>query len=137
MSRFVLDTSVTMAWCFEDESSAAAIEILGSLTRRQAVVPAPWPAEVASALWVGERRRRITPAETRRFLALLEGLNIQVDEPLSYARLGEVLAIAREQRISPYDASFLELAIREALPLATIDRVLRKAAEDSGIRVFS
>lgn len=136
MNRFVLDTSVALAWCFEDESSPAADEILDLLLSSEAVVPAIWSVEVANALLAGERRKRIRPAEVTRSLELLRSLNIRLDDAGLRLEAGELVALARAQRLSAYDATYLSLAMREGIPLATLDRALGRAARQVGISLL-
>ena len=133
MSRFVLDNSVVMAWYFEDEANDFTAAILQSLASSEALVPTIWPLEVANVLLVGERRGRSTEARTSRFIALLDALPIRVDAATSQRALSEILTLAREQRLSAYDAAYLELAMREGVSLATQDQALRRAAEACGV----
>lgn len=136
MSSFVLDCSVTLAWCFEDESSDYAIQALDRLQETQAIVPSIWPLEVVNVLLVGERKGRLTEAETARFISLLGSLPIMVDQSGPERILGEVLSLAREQDLSSYDAAYLELAMRQALPIATLDEALRNAAGRVGVSLL-
>lgn len=133
MSRFVLDNSVVMAWYFEDEANDFTAAILQSLATSEALVPSIWPLEVANVLLVGERRGRSTEARTSRFISLLDALPIRVDAATSQHALSGILTLAREQRLSAYDAAYLELAMREGVALATQDKALRRAAEVCGV----
>jgi predicted nucleic acid-binding protein len=126
---FVIDNSVVMAWCFEDEASHRADGILDRLTAGHALVPEIWPLEVANVLLVAERCKRITRADSSRFVALLGGLPIEIMSGPSRLPFDEILPLARETRISSYDASYLALAMRQGLPLATLDASLRRAAK--------
>lgn len=137
MSRFVLDCSVTLAWCFEDEADRYAGRVLEALGARGAIVPALWPYEVANVLLVAERRRRLRRADSVRFLTLLAALPIEVDPPLGIEAIPGLGAIAREHRLSAYDAAYLDLAMRERLPLATRDSALGGAARAAAIARFS
>ena len=132
----VVDASVTLAWAFEDESSAYTDLVLESLAENKACVPNIWPLEVGNALLVAERRQRIKQAAAVQFLALLWQLPILVENERPERLLGEVLALAREQSISTYDASYLHLAMRRGLPLATTDDQLRQAAGRAGVALF-
>ncbi len=134
--RFVLDSSVAIAWCFEDEASSTVDQILDSLDSDEAIVPVTWPAEVSNALLAGERRKRITPAETARSLLLLRSLNIQLDNQDARRQVEEWLVAARSYNLSIYDAAFLALAVREGLPLATLDRALQRAARKLGVKLL-
>ena len=129
MNRFVLDTSVTLAWCFEDESSPAADRILDLLDIGEAVTPAIWPLEVANALLVGERRDRITQSGTARFLRLLRSLSIHVASQTATIEMERLTELARARQLSAYDAAYLELAMREGIPLATLDATLERATK--------
>lgn len=133
---FILDGSVTMVWGFEDEADGYAEAILDRMPDLQANVPALWPLEVANALLVGERRRRITPADTARFLAILGSFPIAVDEETVAHAWADTMHLARAHNLSSYDAAYLELAIRLGLPLAALDGKLRTAAEAVGVPLF-
>lgn len=135
MSRFVLDCSVTMAWCFDDEADVYAERILEALSRGSAVVPSLWSYEVVNVLLVAERRRRLRPDERARFLALLAASPIEVDPPMGFDRVSTLFAIARQHRLSAYDAAYLDVALRERVPLATRSRTARGRA-CGGDRVF-
>ena len=126
--RFVIDNSVVMTWCFEDEADAYADMTLENLANAVAVVPAIWPLEVANVLLVAERRQRLHEADSVRFLALLRQLPITVDRTWQERLMKEWLAIGRAHDLSSYDAAYLELAMRHGLPLATLDHRLRAAA---------
>lgn len=137
MSRFVLDNSVVMAWYFEDEANDFTASVLQSLASSEALVPTIWPLEVANVLLVGERRGHSTKARTSRFVALLDALPIRVDATTSQHALSGILTLAREQRLSAYDAAYLELAMREGVALATQDQALRRAAEVCGVELVA
>jgi predicted nucleic acid-binding protein len=126
--RLVVDNSVVMSWCFEDEKSDYADGVLSTLIDHEALVPLIWPLEVANVLLVAERRRRLSPANALRFLGLLRSLPIVVEGESLDQTWGEILTLARETGLSTYDASYLNLAIREGVPLATQDSALRRAA---------
>ena len=135
MTGFVLDCSVAMAWCFADETNPYTEAVLQDLADVGAVVPSIWPLEMANVLLVAERRKRISKAQSRRFVELLQSLPIAVDD-VSAARVWDgVLSLAREQQLSAYDAAYLELAMREGLPLATADNALKRAAKRCGVVV--
>lgn len=138
MARFVLDTSVTMAWCFEDEASGYADAILARIEDGDDVaVPSLWPLEVANVLLVGERRGRLTQAETALFIRLLGGLPISVEEDTPRHAFGAILALGRAHALSSYDAAYLELAMRLGLPLATSDVRLITAAATVGVPILN
>ncbi len=126
---FVLDASVAACWAFDDEDHPVAGLALARVRTDAAVVPGIWWFEVRNTLIVNERRGRITEADTAAFLRELTRLGVMVDRTPEEAT---VLALARTHRLTVYDASYLELAQREALPLATLDQPLRAAALAAG-----
>jgi len=127
----VVDTSVTMAWCFDDEATDATDAVLDQLRRDDVAVPALWQLEVVNVLLVAERRRRITEAQAARFLDLLVRLPIRVD--MSPTDTTAVLAAGRRHNLSAYDAAYLVLAERLAAPLATLDNKLITACRTAGV----
>jgi len=134
--RLVLDASVAVAWCVDDESIALSENVLDLLASGgQAVVPAIWPLEVANALLVAERRKRITTAQVTAQLGRIARLPILVEPTPADRAFGAVLSTARQHQLAEYDAAYIELALREGLPLATVDGNLGKAARDAGIRL--
>ncbi|MCU0574049.1 MAG: type II toxin-antitoxin system VapC family toxin [Syntrophobacteraceae bacterium] len=95
-SRFVVDNSVVMSWCFEDEGDTYAEDVLESLEAGEALVPAIWPLEVGNVLLVAERKKRLSHASAVRFLDLLGGLPIAVEQEPPDRMLKEILSLARE-----------------------------------------
>jgi predicted nucleic acid-binding protein len=135
--EFVLDGSLTMAWCFEDEASPESDEILDWLTAgARAYVPSLWHLEIANVLCVCERRKRIKEADSVRFLAVLQALNITTDHQAEQHAGQATLGLARQHGLSVYDATYLELAMRLGLPLASRDEALRKVAQAVGLSVL-
>ncbi len=132
----VVDCSVTMAWCFGDEATPHTDGIRDSLAVAAAVVPSIWSLEVANATIVGERRKRLDVARSRRFITLLESLPITVDEETGSRAFGDINHLARTYQLSVYDAAYLELAIRRGLPLACLDGKLKTAATAAGVSLF-
>ncbi len=128
MTGFVLDASATMAWCFDDESTPAAWALLDRLRTAPAHVPALWALEIGNILLGAERRRRITQARVAEFLGILAELNILVDPDKPGHAFRDLMPLAREQHLTTYDASYLELAMRLGLPLATKDTALIRVA---------
>lgn len=136
MKSFVIDNSVVMAWFFEDEASDYTVSVLESLTKYDCIVPSIWPLEVANTLLVGERRGRTTEAKATRFITLLNSLPIQIDLETTKHALLDTLQLARENHLSSYDAAYLELAMREGVPIATQDKALKKAAKKCGVKLI-
>lgn len=134
--RFVIDASVTLSWLFADEGGPSDLLVLESLESNEAIVPAIWTLEVANVLAVAERNNRITQIVADQFLHLLQQLPITVDVNSVKAIPVQVLEYAREYRLSVYGASYLELSIREGVPLATHDRALIEAMRKVGVPCF-
>ncbi|TFH66362.1 MAG: PIN domain-containing protein [Gemmatimonadales bacterium] len=133
---FVLDASVTLAWAFEDEGGEYADAVLKSLRDDEAITTSLWPLEISNGLLVAERKGRIDATSSARFARLLLTLPVIV-EPLDRRRVFETIRpLARRYGLSAYDAHYLELSVRWAVPLATLDRKLMAAAEAEGIRGF-
>lgn len=126
-----------MAWCFEDEAGDYADAVLASLATSEALVPAIWSLEVANVLLVAERRGRLTQADATRFVRLVRTLPIIIESETSDRALDAILDVGREYGLSSYDAAYLELAMREGLPLATQDNPLRQAAVKCGVLLVS
>jgi predicted nucleic acid-binding protein len=133
---FVLDGSVTMAWCFDDEATPYTNGVRDRLADVKAIVPALWPIEVANATIVGERRKRLDEARSSRFLLLLSSLPIIVDEETAARAWADTMHLARAHNLSAYDASYLELAVRLGLPLACLDGKLKTAASAVGVSLY-
>ncbi len=136
MSRLVLDASVTLCWFFEDQATPFTEAVLDRLNDgNEAVVAAIWPLEIVNTMVVAERRKLVNAAQIAGFMEQLRELTIVVD-PLPPERVfGAVFETARRYGLSAYDAEYLELAARQALPLATTDRQLRDAAILAGVRL--
>jgi predicted nucleic acid-binding protein len=131
----VVDASVALSWCFEDEVDRVADTALERLQADQGIVPAIWPYEVANGLRMAEVHGRYSRADLVGAVELLRGLNVEVDVPTLELTLSGVSDIARDFRLTVYDASYLELALRTARPLATLDAELRGAARRAGVEL--
>ena len=135
MSRFVVDCSVTMSWCFESEADAYTRRVLASMPRDRALVPAVWLLEVPNVLLVAERRR-ITRGDADRFLALLEELPVDVAAHGGLPGMAAMMSVARDLGLSAYEAAYIHLARHERVPLATRDRAVQTAAGRAGVRLY-
>lgn len=134
--QFIIDTSVVMSWCFEDEENSYAEAVLDSLEDGEAFVPGIWPLEVGNVLLVAERKKRLSRASVVRFLELISSLPLIVEQETPDRILREIVSLAREQGISTYDASYLDLAMRTDLPISTLDASMRKAARKLKIPAY-
>lgn len=137
MTLCVLDASVALAWSFKDEVSLYASSVIASITSRGAVAPVILPLEINNALVSAVRRGRIDEILARRILGALDRLPMEFDSDLAVSSRGlRVLRLGIDQGLSSYDASYLELAIRRALPLATVDARLARAATAMGVPIL-
>ncbi len=136
MTGIVIDASVALAWCFPDEDSDYADRVLVALEGHAVLVPALWSIEITNALLVAEKRKRVKQVETRRFIDLLSELTVVMDARPVADAVSNILPLGREYAISAYDAAYLDVAIRHAAPLATLDSNLRKAGISAGIEIF-
>lgn len=132
----VIDSSISIAWCFPDEQDDYSQTVLDALASEQAFVPALWHLEIANTLLVGERRKRSTQANTVTWLGFLASLPITVDEETRLHAFGNTISLAREHNLSAYDAAYLELAMRRGVPLATLDDKLKAAALAVGVLLY-
>lgn len=135
MSRFVLDTTVTMAWCFTEEATEFTQTLLNRLSSLTdtAVVPALWLYEVVNVVELAARRGRIPQEKAAAFLASLVDLPIEVEDPSRTRVFVHVRALARQYQLTGYDAAYLELALRRKLPIASLDKALSRAALSAGV----
>ena len=139
MTDFVLDNSVTMRWLLESEKApdqAYAEEVLTSLQDTGTLVPDLWRLEATNVLLNAEKHGVINSGEAERFIMQLEKLPIRVDSLTSRQAFNKTLALARAYKLSSYDAAYLELAIREGLPLASLDKTLLKAARKAEVGIY-
>jgi len=134
---FVIDNSVVMTWCFKDEASQYTDDILDRLEVSTGFVPSIWPLEVCNVLLVAERRKRIGEADSIRFISLLTELPIIVEQEPPERMIKEIFALARKHNLSSYDASYLDLAMRKGLPIATLDKNLLTVAKRCKVPILS
>jgi predicted nucleic acid-binding protein len=133
MTPLILDCSLAMAWCFEDEASEAADGVLDRVRDGGAIVPALWYWEVGNVLAIAQKRGRISESECAIRLNLLAALPIKTDEFGATKAWHETLSLAKSNMLSAYDAAYLELALRLGGTLATNDKALRTVAAKLGI----
>jgi len=132
----VIDASIALTWCFEDEASPETDAIFDLVRDQGALVPAHWCVEVGNVLRQAELRGRIAPEDVTARLALMASLRILTDTETSDRAWRETMSLARSERLTVYDAAYLELALRRGLPLATLDRDLIAAAARLGAAVL-
>ena len=140
MAGFVLDASIAVSWCFPGdpaEDTPYNRHILSLLTTHDAIVPGIWAFEVANSIFVSfNKRKRINEQQIKEYLQRLKALPISVDVRELWSIVDLELP-SRRWNLTPYDAAYLDLAIRKSLPLATSDYDLKKAAKAQGIEVLS
>lgn len=130
---FVVDNSVALAWCFEDEQTAGIMALLDRVADAGAVAPQLWPIEALNGLLAAERRGRIDREARRRLAGLLQALPIRIDDETASRAWTTTAHLAEQHHLMAYDASYLELAMRLGLPLATSDTALIAAAQGVGV----
>jgi predicted nucleic acid-binding protein len=125
---FVLDASLTLTWVFGDEATAETDRLAERVRDHGAVAPSIWPLEVLNVLVGAERRGRMSEADLRDAVTALRALPVEVEASPGGRVWNDVVMLARQEKLTIYDASYLELALRRGLPLATLDKDLRAAA---------
>ncbi len=130
--KMVVDSSILLAWVL-DEGSVEADAVVGLLDRATGLVPSVWPLEFANALVMAERRQRISAAEAFRAREIVMCLDLRVVPDHPPRIMSEITMLARTHRLSVYAASYLDLALREGVPLASLDAELVAAAEKCGV----
>lgn len=133
---FVVDSSVALAWCFEDEAGPITDDLLQKVVESGAVAPSLWPLEVLNALAIGEKRGRIDAEKRESLGGFLRDLPIDIDDETVHRAWSATAKLAARHQLTVYDATYLELAQRHGLPLATRDGALRKAATSIGVQLL-
>jgi predicted nucleic acid-binding protein len=133
---FVVDASVVLAWCLNDESSDVADAAIARLWSEGGVAPAHWPVEIASALRAAERRGRLDTGRIGQLTPRLTALPVEI-LPVEFLTALSVIDTARRHDLSVYDASYLHLAEFRGVPLATVDRRLNEACQEAGVPVIA
>ncbi len=133
MKAPVLDSSVTMAWVLRDEQSAQAGAALEQVAEIGGIAPALWWVEVRNVLVIAERRGRLTQEDTAAAVQAIDALGIHLDHAPDNT---SVLQLARTHGLTAYDAMYLELALRQQRPLATLDHKLSVAAQAEDIALM-
>ena len=136
MSRFVLDASVVLSWCFPDENAAVAQQVASMFKRGDtAVAPSFWPHEVLNALLAGEKRKRISRQLVRTFLQDLATLPIMLEQFPAGVVFDRIQRLSHEHGLTAYDAAYLDLALDAGLPLASLDEDLLQACKKTRVRL--
>ena len=136
MSRFVLDASVTMAWCFEDQGTHFSESVLAALKKEAIpVAPSIWMYEVLNVLALAQKKDLLDKTTATTFWN--EVSKAVVLENIDARAPHKILDLCERHKLTAYDAAYLELALREGMPLATLDKDLKKAAQAAGARLFT
>ena len=138
--NFVLDNSVVMRWFFGDGKPRELVyarNVLEAMKNASALVPVTWGLEAANVIAKAEAKEIVTEAHSGTFIEMLKGLDIKVDTATFSHALADTLQLSRRYRLSAYDASYLELALREGIALATLDGDLQKSAKKAGVKRFA
>jgi len=136
VSRFVLDASIVLTWCFPDENAALAQHVAGMFKQGDtAMAPSFWPHEVLNALLVGEKRKRISRELVGAFLDDLAALPIVLEQFSAGVVFDRIQNLSREHGLTAYDAAYLDLALDSGLPLATLDEDLVRACKKARVRL--
>jgi predicted nucleic acid-binding protein len=131
--KCVVDASFIASVLLPDESSSKSTAVLAKLAGERAVSPAFLQLEITNVLLISERRKRITGVETTQLLGFFDGLPISLQAESSAEHRAKVLHLAQKHQLTAYDAVYLELAVRLAVPLLTLDAALGKAAKVEGV----
>ena len=135
MAVLVLDASSALAIFMPDEEQPLESTI-GMVEAGGAVCSATWPLEIGNMLLIAEKRRRIPPGFRKQVLDGFMRLPIALDDQTTDHAWAETLVLAERYNLTTYDATYLELALRSGLPLATLDGELRAAAICAGVPVL-
>ena len=133
---FVLDSSVALAWVLPDEANPTLDLLCDRLTNDVALVPPVWPLEIGNVLLVAVKRGRLKPREVNQLVTELRALPLEIDTASTEQALEATLALAQKYDLTTYDASYLELAKRRDLSLATLDTRLRQASLSAKITLL-
>lgn len=133
---FVLDSSVALAWVLPDESNPTLDRLCDRLTDDIALVPPVWPLEIGNVLLIAVKRGRLTVKDRIRLVRELRALPVEIDGTFTERSLEETLALAQKYDLTTYDASYIELALRRDVSLATLDNRLRKACLSAKISLL-
>lgn len=133
-NTFVLDCSVTLSWCFQDETTQYTDEVLESLEKSNALVPQLWKLEVANVLLMAKKRKRITDSGIFHFLSIVDELPITIVP--TELTIKDTVLLSQKYQLTAYDASYLHLCLENNIPIATMDKQLKKAALDSGSKIY-
>jgi len=135
LKKFILDCSVYISWCLREETIKESSKVLKSIIKNEIIVPSLWAYEVTNVLTISVRRYKLTVAETHSLINDIKLLPIEFDTP-TIEDISNIFNIANEQKLSAYDAAYIELALRTNTPIASFDKEVVKVSEKLGIKIF-
>ena len=136
-ASFVVDASVGFAWVYQGQATPETDQLLNKVAAgATVVVPALWYLEMSNVLLIAQRRHRLTAVQRKAASEKLTALQFTVDEEGTRHAFGKTSELAEKHGLTLYDATYLELALRRSLPLASRDESLRKAARQCGVKIF-
>jgi predicted nucleic acid-binding protein len=133
---FVVDSSIALAWCFEDEHTQPIIALLDRITETGAWAPSLWPLETLNGLLMAERKKRLDSGRRQRLASFLRALPVTLDMETTDHAWTVGVRLAERYGLTTYDAAYLELAQRLKLPLATLDEELIRAGKSLRVAVL-
>jgi predicted nucleic acid-binding protein len=133
VTAFVIDASAMLAWCFDDEQPREPLGLLRKLKQGGMAAPSHWPLELTNIVWNGEKRNRITSADSASFIQMVASLGVVLDVETPRRAWGDILALARAEKLTTYDAAYLELGLRLGATLVSKDADLLRAAKRRGL----
>ncbi|OQW60949.1 MAG: hypothetical protein A4S17_02255 [Proteobacteria bacterium HN_bin10] len=137
MTAYVIDASAMLAWCFDDEQPKNPLGLLRKLRQGGLAAPVHWPLELTNIVCNSEKKGRITPADARSFVQLVESLGVAIDFETPRRAWSDIIALARAEKLTTYDAAYLELAMRMRATLVSKDDDLLKAAKRNSVSTLA
>ena len=137
MTAYVIDASAMLAWCFADEQPNDPLGLLRELKQGGMAAPVHWPLELTNIIWNSEKRGRINVADARSFIQMVEGLSVTIDFETPRRAWSDIIALARTEKLTSYDAAYLELALRLRATLVSKDAALLRAAKRNTLQTLS
>ena len=136
-ASFIVDASVGFAWVYQGQATPETEQLLNEVAAGATViVPALWFLEMSNVLLMAQRRHRLTAAQRKAAMEKLTAMQLTVDEEGTRNAFGKTSELAEKHGLTIYDATYLELALRRSLPLASRDEALKIAAKQCGLKTL-
>ena len=134
-ASFIVDASVGFAWVYLGQATPETDHLLNEVAAGATViVPALWFLEMSNVLLIAQRRHRLTATQRKAAMEKLTAMQFTVDEEGTRHAFGKTSELAEKHGLTIYDATYLELAVRRSLPLASRDEALKSAAKQCGLK---